>query len=276
MGNDKKKYPEPIVRALIINNEGKILLRSEKKWSGKYTCLSGHVELGETLEEAVLREVKEKTGLDVKTVDKLLFQDSVFEKDFHEKKHFIFIDFICKYEGGSELLKTNEEFEDEFKWYKIDEALKLNLTVSTKNLIKSYINYLESKNTLDSWKRCQADFENYKKDQAKHQEEFLKFAKMDVIEQILPVLDNFEASLKYVPKKENDSAWVTGIMHIQRQIKDILKNNGVEEIPVKVGDKFDPTFHEALGGKGEEIKKILQKGYKLNGRVLRAARVETQ
>jgi molecular chaperone GrpE len=133
-----------------------------------------------------------------------------------------------------------------------------------------------SEKNLDSWKRCQADFENYKKSQAKHQEEFRKYAKMDVILQILPVVDNFEASLAHVPEKEKDSAWVTGITHIKRQIEDVLKNNDIEEIEVKAGDKFDPEIHEAVGGDGkkQKITKIIQKGYKLNGRILRATRVE--
>ncbi|MDI6778385.1 MAG: nucleotide exchange factor GrpE [Patescibacteria group bacterium] len=127
---------------------------------------------------------------------------------------------------------------------------------------------------LDSWKRCQADFENFKKDQAKTREEFAKYAKMDVIEQILPVLDNFEVSLEHIPEKEKDSAWVAGITHIKRQIEDVLKNNNVEEIVVKIGDKFDPEIHEAVVGKGEKVKKILQKGYRMNGRIMRAVRVE--
>jgi len=133
-----------------------------------------------------------------------------------------------------------------------------------------------SENYLDSWKRCQADFENYKKDQTKQQEEFRKYTKMDVILQLLPVLDNFEASLAHVPVKEKDSAWVAGITHIKRQIEDILKNNNISEIEVKIGDKFNPEIHEAVGGEGKKqiVKKVLQKGYKFDGRVIRAARVE--
>lgn len=133
-----------------------------------------------------------------------------------------------------------------------------------------------SEKHLDSWKRCQADFENFKKDQEKNREEFRKYAKMDVVEQILPVLDNFEASLVHVPEAEKSSPWVAGIVHIKRQIEDILKNSGVEEIVVKTGDKFDPAVHEAVAGKGDAVKKILQKGYRLNGRVLRAVRVEVE
>lgn len=129
---------------------------------------------------------------------------------------------------------------------------------------------------LDSWKRCQADFENYKKDQEKAREEFRKYAKMDVIEQILPVLDNFEASLAHVPEDEKSNGWVEGITHIKRQIEDILKNNDVEEIAANAGDQFDPAIHEAVTGKGETVKKVLQKGYRLNGRILRAAKIEVE
>ena len=140
---------------------------------------------------------------------------------------------------------------------------------------KAEIDYKKlSEKYLDSWKRCQADFENYKKSQAKDWEEFAKFLKMDVISQILPVLDNFESSLAHVPEVEKKSAWVTGITHIKRQIEDVLKNNGVEEIEVKIGDKCDPEIHEAVAGKGEEVKKVLRKGYRLNGRIIRAAKVE--
>jgi molecular chaperone GrpE len=127
---------------------------------------------------------------------------------------------------------------------------------------------------LDSWKRCQADFENFKKDQAKYQEEFRKYAKMDVIEQILPVVDNFEASLAHVPEAEKDNKWVEGLVYIKKQLEDVLRNNSVEEIEAKTGDKFNPEIHEAVAGKGEKVKKVLQKGYRMNGRIVRAARVE--
>ncbi len=277
MQNEEKKYPEPSVGALIINKEGKVLLAKGKKWGGKYTCFGGHVELGETLEDAIIREVKEEAGIDVEIAAKLRFEDSIFEKDFHKKKHFIFVDFLCKYNGPDEKVVTNEEYEKEFEWFRVNEALKLNLANGTKSIIESYLKYLESQKCLDSWKRCQADFENYKKDQAKHQEEFAKFAKIDMISQILPVLDNFEISLAHVPEKNKENGWVEGIVHIKRQIEDVLRNNGVEEIVVKVGDDFNPALHEAMvggGGKKQKISKIIQKGYRINGRVLRAARVE--
>lgn len=134
---------------------------------------------------------------------------------------------------------------------------------------------------LSGWKRCQADFENYKKDQAKMLGEFRKFVSLDMILQILPVLDNFNVSLEHVPADQKDSAWVTGIIYIKKQLEDILKNNGVKEIEVKVGDRFDPTIHEAItdakqqmeSESANKIMKVVQKGYKIDGKVIRAVRV---
>lgn len=136
---------------------------------------------------------------------------------------------------------------------------------------------------LNHWKRTQADFENYKKDQAKAMGQFRKFANLDIILQVLPVLDNFNASLEHVPEDKKDDAWVAGINHIKRQLEDVLKNNGVEEIKVREGDKFNPEAHEAIKGNltaedeisntSNVIKKIVRKGYKIDGKVIRAAKV---
>jgi molecular chaperone GrpE len=140
----------------------------------------------------------------------------------------------------------------------------------------------KSEEYLNNWKRAVADLENYKKDQAKLMGEFRKFATLDVIFQILPVLDNFNASLEHVPEKEKDNAWVTGITHIKKQLEDVLKNNGVEEIEVKIGDEFDPEMHEAVQdtkeanidtNKTNKIAKVVQKGYKINNKIIRAAKV---
>jgi nucleoside triphosphatase len=277
MQKEEKKYPEPVVGALIVNKDGKILLAKSKKWNGHFTVFGGHVEMGESLEVAVKREVKEEAGIDVEVADRLGFDESVYSKDFHKKRHFIFIDFLCRYEGADEAVKLCErEFENEYVWADIKNISKIKIHSGAVELINAYKKYQESKEGLDNWKRCQADFENYKKDQVKYQEEFRKYAKMDVIEQILPVVDNFEASLAHVPEKSKENKWVEGIVYIKKQLEDVLKNNDIEEIELKTGDKFNPEIHEAVGGEGkkEVVKKVLQKGYKLDERVIRAARVE--
>jgi len=137
---------------------------------------------------------------------------------------------------------------------------------------------------LNGWKRCQADFENYKKRQVEERKDLIHFGNVRLISEILPVIDNFHASTDHIPKDQKDNAWVTGIMYIQRQLEQMLSDNGVTEIEVKAGDEFDPEIHEAIkqeSGNSEQevegskniIKKVVQKGYKIGERVIRAARV---
>ena len=137
---------------------------------------------------------------------------------------------------------------------------------------------------LDGWKRCQADFENYKKMQSDSQKDLLRYATSNIISQLIPVLDNFRMGTAHIPEDQKDGGWVIGIMHIQKQLEGVLSENGVEEIPVKIGDNFDPALHEAIEDKeclhceGEKkyenkIKKIMMKGYKMGDRIIRPARV---
>ena len=74
----KQVFPEPTVGALIVNNEGKILLAKSHKWFDKYTLPGGHIEVGESMIDAVRREVKEEVGLDVEVVEMLLVQEAIF------------------------------------------------------------------------------------------------------------------------------------------------------------------------------------------------------
>ena len=138
---------------------------------------------------------------------------------------------------------------------------------------------------LDGWKRCQADFENYKKRQTEAQKDLIRYSTQNIILQILPVIDNFHASTDHIPEDQKTNSWVVGIMYIQKQLEAVLAENGVEEMGVKIGDNFDPTMHEAVEDmeckscKSAEykfknkIKKIATRGYRMGDKVVRAARV---
>ncbi len=286
-----KRLFEVPVKAVLIKDDKILVLKRSLKWekgdnryAGKYDLPGGAVEYGETVPKAIKREIKEETNLEVEVGPIIAVSDS--EKEYSldekgEKRMKVFVKgirLIAYYKSGE--VELNEEHEN-FEWLTFDEAMKTfdekdGFERGKKITIEKAQEYLKMQKSLNSWKRCQADFENYKKDQVKYLEEFRKYAKMEMIEQILPVVDNFEASLAHVPEKEKDSAWVVGITHIKRQIEDVLKNNDIEEIEVKADDKFNPEVHEAVGGEGkkQKITKIIQKGYKLNGRILRAAKVE--
>ncbi len=140
---------------------------------------------------------------------------------------------------------------------------------------------------LLGWRRCLADFENYKKRQQESAKNIGGYIKEDLLLQIIPVIDNFHSATEHIPEEQKNVPWVTGIMYIQKQLEDVLKENGVTEIYVKVGDEFDPNLHEAVAssqdvvnGEQEEkkelknkIKKVVLKGYELSEKVIRAARV---
>ena len=142
----EKKFPEVIAGALIINQNKKFLFCRSPKWRNKYTVFGGHIEYGESIRDAVTREVKEETGLDVKAVSVIGVSDSIFQPDFYEKKHFVFIDFLCEYNGNDDEIKINEEFKNDYKWVTVDEAEKIDLAKGAKLMLKEYTEYLEKRN----------------------------------------------------------------------------------------------------------------------------------
>ncbi|MCD6381720.1 MAG: NUDIX domain-containing protein [Candidatus Aenigmarchaeota archaeon] len=130
------KYPEVTVGALIFNPNSKVLLIKSHKWKGKYTIPGGHIELGETIEDALIREIKEETGLDIYELKFVCLQEFIFDDSFWKKKHFIFLDYVCR--ANSTDVKLNEEAED-WKWFDLNEALDSNDVENyTKKLIREY------------------------------------------------------------------------------------------------------------------------------------------
>src|SRR5438067_5928087 len=130
-------YPEPTVGALIVNKEGRILLTKSHKWFNKYTLPGGHIEVGETMKEAVMREVKEEVGLDVEVVEFLIMLEAVFAEEFWKKKHFIFFDFLCKV-GDQEVKLDNDELQD-YVWVYPGAAFNRNLDSFTWKTVEKYL-----------------------------------------------------------------------------------------------------------------------------------------
>ncbi|MFC1608774.1 nucleotide exchange factor GrpE [Patescibacteria group bacterium] len=137
---------------------------------------------------------------------------------------------------------------------------------------------------LEGWKRCQAEFENYKRIQSEEKSELVKYAARNIVTQVIPVVDNFTSSVAHIPEDQKDGPWVQGIMYIQKQLDDVLRDNGVEEIEVQAGDEFDANVCEAIeenkkdtdeekSESGNEIKKVVLKGYRIGEKVIRPARV---
>lgn len=120
--------------------------------------------------------------------------------------------------------------------------------------------------------RALADYQNLLKQSAREKTEFIKFALEDFLHELLPVYDHLKLSLKSLKPEEEKSPWVEGVRHVLKQFKTTLENRGVEEIKTE-GEKFNHEEMEALDGEGEIVEKEVMSGYKLNGKVIRIAKV---
>jgi nucleoside triphosphatase len=132
----KQRYPEPTVGALIFNQAGKVFLMLSHKWHDQYVVPGGHIELGETMQDALRREIMEETGLSIREIEFASLQEFVFDEAFHKKgQHFIFIDFVCQTDAGEDEVVLNEEAQ-EYVWVSVDEALALPIEPYTRRLIE--------------------------------------------------------------------------------------------------------------------------------------------
>ena len=131
----------------------------------------------------------------------------------------------------------------------------------------------------DRLKRQMAEFDNFRKRTEKEKAAMYEIGAKDIIEKILPVLDNFERGLAAVPEDEKGSSFAEGIEKIYKQFVKTLEDAGVESIEA-VGKQFDPNLHNAVmhvedEKYGEnEIAMDLQKGYKYRGSVVRHSMVQ--
>ena len=126
--------------------------------------------------------------------------------------------------------------------------------------------------------RVSADYTNFQKRVPKQISDTITYEKEKIIKTLLPALDNFEHTLQNAHCAENVDVLVKGIQIIYDQMLGILKSHDVELIKA-VGEKFDPTLHQAMMRKTEPeqqdniVLEEFQKGYKLNGRVIRPSKV---
>ena len=127
----------------------------------------------------------------------------------------------------------------------------------------------------DRFKRVYAEFENYKKRSSKERQTLYNSILGDVIEVMLPVIDNLENAVKVETQDEN---YKQGVELVLKQFKDVLASKGVQEIPA-IGETFDPSVHEAVSSVQDDTKgpqEILQeyrKGYKIGTKVIRHSMV---
>ena len=132
-------YPEPAIGALIFNRYNRVLLVLSERWGGRYAVPGGHIELGERIEETVLREVKEETGLDVYDLKFIMMQECIHDEGFYRKMHFIFFDYSCRTDADEGDVILNHEAQAH-SWVTLDEALDMSLDPYTRKLIEKVKN----------------------------------------------------------------------------------------------------------------------------------------
>ena len=126
--------------------------------------------------------------------------------------------------------------------------------------------------------RLAADFDNYKKRARQEQVDTMRYAAATLAERLLPVLDDAQRALEHVPEGV-DEGWLRGLEMTFRKLEEVLASVGVERIDA-LGQRFDPSFHEAIGSEESEdqpedtVVSELRPGYRIHDRVLRPALVK--
>lgn len=133
----------------------------------------------------------------------------------------------------------------------------------------------------DKYLRLFAEFENYKRRTSKERIELFKTASQEVMQAMLPILDDFDRALIEI-KKSDDTSLVEGVELINNKLRETLKSKGLEVMTVNPGDAFDSDLHEAITQvpspdekmKGKIID-VVEKGYTLGERIIRYPKVVT-
>jgi len=134
---DETRHPVVTVGALIFDARDEVLMIRTRKWSDLWGIPGGKTKFGETSLEALRREVKEETNLDLADVEFALVQDCIQSKEFYRDAHFVLLNYTCRC-AGEPAVKLNDEAV-EFRWVTLQEALGLKLNQPTRTLIEAVL-----------------------------------------------------------------------------------------------------------------------------------------
>jgi molecular chaperone GrpE len=135
------------------------------------------------------------------------------------------------------------------------------------------------KDLQDRWQRAAADLVNLRRRTEQERGDMEQFASMRLVQELLPVLDNFERAISTIPDNLAMLTWIQGVMLIQRHLEALLEQRGLTPIETQ-GQAFNPQYHEAVsereqaGAAPGTIIQEYQRGYSMHGRVIRPALVE--
>ncbi|MFH0937222.1 MAG: nucleotide exchange factor GrpE [Candidatus Daviesbacteria bacterium] len=129
-------------------------------------------------------------------------------------------------------------------------------------------------NLENQLKRAVADYHNLEKRIQSDGQIIAEYSKASLVKKLLPALDSLDQAVAGVSEAENSSSWLTGVMISLKQLRQALAEEGLAEI--ESSGQFNPELHEAIDvrvGEDNKILEVVQRGYTLNEKVLRPARV---
>ncbi len=138
----------------------------------------------------------------------------------------------------------------------------------------------ERDESIDRFQRLAAEFDNYRKRQARDFKRLIEQGRRKMIEELIPVLENFDRARQTCQGEHSDKEVVDGIMQTSDQLINVLKKEGLSEVETKPGDSFDPNIHEAMAAENIEdgevdiVLEVYQKGYFFGQDLIRPARVK--
>lgn len=136
----------------------------------------------------------------------------------------------------------------------------------------------EAERMKTKYLRAVADLENYRKRMTRERQEIIRAAAADVVESLLPVLDNMKLGLKAAERHPNAKDITSGFRMVEEQLKKSLSEQGLEEL-IPDGENFDPNLHECMAQQASDeveeyqVIQTVRAGYQLNKRLIRAANV---
>ena len=166
-------------------------------------------------------------------------------------------------------------------------------TIVDENISENIVNEIESAaelsaeeklqedlaNEKDKFLRLFAEFENFKRRTAKERMDLFKTANQEVLQAMLPVLDDFDRAMIEISKSE-DEVLLKGVELIHEKLKSTLISKGLEIVEVRAGDSFNADFAEAITqipAPSEDLKgkivDVIEKGYKLGDKIIRFPKV---
>ncbi len=133
---------------------------------------------------------------------------------------------------------------------------------------------------MDDYKRLAADFDNYRKRQARDFNRLINQGRRQLIIELLAVLDNYDRARETLDGDHPESEIIAGLVQIGNHLESVLQKEGLSVVNTTEGDLFDPNIHEAMMAEdspdavADTVQQIIQKGYRLGQDLIRPVRVK--